>query len=583
MSHRICPLLLCVFIASIYVIVYSLATKSVPLWLYTAFSVLCGASIAFLLTLSSKQQGRNFIYLSIVILALVLWNFHTIATRYHLVAFYDCYQELVHLKLILTNGHVDIGARYPELGVGPGFSPDYPLFSILASSFALITGLGPLNVGILLPSICGTLLFLSTLLFVRRLLTTSNVRHVAVPLALLMFAVSPDMVYASTHFYHRELSLGLCFLLLYFLVRRFLGELSFPSALLLMLLLLVLPLTHSAYPSVYIVFTLSLAVITTLVHTLNKRLKIFNLKTGMRPVLLSSITIFVVGFLWNFMLNYPSPVSNAFRGYLRDLLSPRYEVRDITRFQAEAAPVLPSVLRPEPWIFLLPLRDLMLIAPLPIVGLFLLYKLLRKRLNEGEELFALLSMASFVPMILSDYIAGWYPLFFRYYAFPLVAYSAGLFYASLVKLKAKVAKGMVSIIVTFLVSMAFLSPFWHIYYPRQLYDPEVEWKEVGFPHPSYINFKDFIETHGPVDKLILSDFRQLLITMLPIEKLNLIRCVSQHYGEHDTVIVEFVGLNPVLGYGSPDIVEKMNSIRTSINSKYCRVLDSKPYSMYYKP
>jgi hypothetical protein len=556
--------------------IYALATKSVPLWLYITLSIAAGITLAILLM--GRDQKRASIYVSMITLALILWNFHAIATHYNMIAFYDSYQELVHLKLILSEGHLKIGAYYPELGVEPGYSTYYPLFSLLASSFAMATELDPLRVGVLLPLAPAMLMFLSTFLIAKKLLANSKAKEFALPLALLAFAVSPDMVYSSTHFYHRELSLALCFLLLYFSIKYLLNELKVGHIFIFTLLILILPLSHSAYPSVYTAFLITLTTLCLLYRFLPARLK--GEEGKIKPTLIPAFLLFAAGFLWNFMVNYPSPISYNLKGYINNILRPKFEVGDIARFQAQAAPVMPDVVRPWPWTILLQVRDILIIAPLAIMGILFAYKFAVGRLKDRMEVVAMITMASFIPMISSDYIAGWYPLFFRYYAFPLIAFSFGLLYGSLAKFKPM--RYGVSMLIIFLVNMAFLSPFWHVYYPRQLYDPSIKWKEVGFPNPSYIRFGDFAKSHEFNCKLILSDFKELLATTLPVGDLEKVRGLD-HYGEPNTCIVEFIGLRLVLGYHTPEFIEVMEAIRMRIDYDYCKVGDASLYSIYWKP
>ena len=571
------------FVIAILVIIYSLATKSIPLQIYIVSSIITGTTLTTLIYLSHERWRRRITHMFIAILAFVLWNFHAVATRYNLIAFYDSYQELVHLKLILDSGRVNVGGiPTSELGVKPGFSPDYPLFSSLATCFSSITGLNALKVGILLPFACGLLLFLSTFLIVREALTNTKVGSLAVLLAMFAFAVSPDMIYASVHFYHRELSLGLCFLLLYFIFKHLIDKLRLKDWAILVLLITILPLSHSVYPNVYVVMMLSLLLITSMVLSLSRICGKFEIGSRIRPVLLPPVMLFIAGFLWNFIVNYPSPISSAFDSYVYDLLNPKYEVGDIRRFEVQATPVLPKEVRPEPWTSLLPLRDLLLYMPITIVGFFLTCKFLAGKIRDKAELSALLLMLSFTPMIVLDYISGWYPLFFRYYAFPLVAYSFGLLYASLINHRNKLVKTLPLMAITFLIVMAFLSPFWHIYYPRQLYDPSVKWKSVGFPNPSYIYFKRFADKINFGGSLILSDFNHLLAATLPTDKLRFV-CGLGDYGKHDTYIVEFIDLKPTLGYHSSEAVKRIYEIRANINVDYSRVVDcSDVFTIYYK-
>jgi hypothetical protein len=281
------------------------------------------------------------------------------------------------------------------------------------------------------------------------------------------------------------------------------------------------------------------------------------------------------------MINYPSPVSNAFRGYVENLLRPRYEVGDIERFQVQAAPVIPEALRPTPWTILLPMRVALLIAPMFVVGGLLFYKLITGKIRDKAELLVLCAMVSVTIMITLDYVGGWYPLKFRIYSFPLIAYAAGVFYAFLAR-NARALKIVTSAIIVFVVVIAFLSPFWHIYYPRQLYDPAVRWEDVGFPNPSYIYFKSFSKNHVFSKGLILTDFKGLLVAMLPLKELERVRDVDTYYNESNTYVVEFIGLKPKVGYHSPEIVKTMNEIRSSINYVYCKLLDSGSYKIYFR-
>lgn len=91
--------------------------------------------------------------------------------HYNLFAFYDGYKDLVYLKIVLNEGRVSIGADYPELreAIDPGFSPDYPLFVFLTSSFSLITNLEPLKTAVIFPAVTGFFAFLLTLLLVKEL------------------------------------------------------------------------------------------------------------------------------------------------------------------------------------------------------------------------------------------------------------------------------------------------------------------------------------------------------------------------------------------------------------------------------
>jgi hypothetical protein len=199
------------------------------------------------------------------------------------------------------------------------------------------------------------------------------------------------------------------------------------------------------------------------------------------------------------------------------------------------------------------------------------------------EVVALCWMISFVPIVLSDYIRGWYPLQFRYYMFPLIAYSFGLIYATAMETKIKASKVISFAILTFLIFISFLSPAWHIYYLRQLYDPSVGWKEVGYPNPEYVRLGKFLEVHPLGHGIILSDSKYPLAVTLPLERLSDVREIRVHYGESNTYIIEFLDFHIPLGYGSPESVRMLAELKERAVLDYCKVLDSGPYTIYCKP
>jgi hypothetical protein len=579
--------LLTTFIILVCIIIISVATKLLPLWLYISFSTLLATIIIVSIFLSSKDRCVALTYFFIIALALILWNLYAIATGYNMLAFRDSYQEFVHLRLILSEGHINIGARYPDLIISPGNSAYYPIFPALATIFTLTTGLEPLKVSILLPLAIAVFTLLSVALFAKELLSDSEAKNTALPLSVLAFAISPNMIVHSVFYYHRELAFGFYCMLLYFMLRYFSNNLNNTHKLLLIALTLLLPFTHSSYPYKFDFFLLDSILLIVLIRMLDgRRLKFAN---RMRPPILIFLMLLGMLFLWNFMFNYPSPVTGglpiAVRNIIKNLLQPQLEAKvwEISSF----SPMIPEVLAPQPWIILPRVRSFLLDISLFIVGFLLMYKVIKNKASYIEFL-GFIVMASFALYMIIGFLSWWDPFIFRTYMFPLIAYSTGILFGFLMNSKVKIIKFTASVIIIFLVVMAFLAPFGSIY-SRQLYDSAIKYDQADFPSPSYIYLREFIAINLIEGGVFLSDFEGFLTVILPLNQLGQIKSLIQYYNRPDTYIFEFVGLRFGAGIGDINysflehISPEMEDIRANVGHDYDRVVDAKAFVVHYKP
>jgi len=579
--------LLIIFIILICSIAYSLTTKLLPLWLYISASTLLAIVIVISIFLYSKGRCASLTYIFIIASALILWNLYAIATGYNMIAFRDSYQEFVHLRFILSEGRINVGERYPNLIISPGNSAYYPIFPALAVIFALTTGLEPLKVSILLPLAVAVFTLLSVILFVKKLLSDSKAKKIALPLSMLAFAISPIMIVHSIFYYHRELAFGFYCMLLYFMLRYFANDLNNTYRVLLIALTLLLPFTHSSYPYTFDFFLLASSMLIVLIKALNgHRLKFAN---SVKPPILIFLTLFGMFFLWNFMFNYPSPVTGGLsiivRNVIMNLLQPQPEAK--IEEVSSLSPIIPECLVPEPWIILPRIRSFLFDISLIIAGFLLVYKVIKNKASYTEFL-GFIAMASFAFRIIIGFLSWWSPFIFRTYTFPLIAYSTGILFGSLMSSKVKTIKFTASAIIIFLVVMAFVAPLGSIY-PRQLYDPTVKYDQADFPDPSYIRIREFIAAHPLGDGVFLSDFEGFLAVILPLKQLEQIKSLSQYYNRPDTYIFEFLGLKVGAGIGDVEyrllerISFEMENIRVNVVQDYDRVVDAQAFVVHYKP
>jgi hypothetical protein len=288
-------------------------------------------------------------------------------------------------------------------------------------------------------------------------------------------------------------------------------------------------------------------------------------------------------FLWYLNAVYPCTLTWFFASFVHSLLFPKYKAGEITKIEGGVPYGINPALKPEPFTDLLAIRDLLLWVSALIGWVLLAYRFLRKGDVRAEVVFPLFVIASFVPIEIGFYIIGG-PMFeFRYLLMPLIVFLAAYIYTQLIMSRRHLCKLAVTLTIVFLTILLFLSPYTHVYFPRHLYDPSVGFKEVGHPKPEYIYIKDFLAQHKLVSKEILSDNRRLLTIVLEPDQWKYVKLLRTNFGKQRTYIITFIDFKPTIGYHSPRAINEIGEMRSAINSEYCKVVSSGPYTIYYKP
>jgi hypothetical protein len=566
---------------SLFGILFNLALKSFYSYLFFVMLSAAIVGISFALT---PRKPIVFGALTALPVLLVGTSLYFIAVRYAQIRFYDSYQEIPLIRTILEEGRFSFKMSTPTIHYyGPYDTSSYPLLSILTSTFIMVSEIELPYAASLMTVIIGVATFLVVLMFIRSLAGKGELAGNIIALSTLFYATSPDAIAQGMSFYHRHLSLVLCFILLYLVfISNFKHRKPYRSFLVLPFVLFAsLPITHSAYPSIYIVSMFTLTIIVFLAKGISRMLTKNNdlLKAiEVVPLFRLSLIGLASSFLWQFNVIYPSTLINSFRAFVHRLIFPQYEILELHKFQ-EAA--FPSELRPEPYVHLLLVRDLLLWV-MALAGLCVLaYELLFR--HKKEAIFPLFATISFAPMFLGSYISGYIgTLEIRYYALPLIIFLSAFAYTLLLKVAGRVAKVLTASALTFLVVMTFLAPYSHVYFPRHIYDSSISFNEVGDPKPEYIYIEDFLKSHKLGDGLILSDAPHLLTIILDLTQWKYYGSLSTDFGRSKTYILEFVDLKPTLGYSSAETFERMARLKAEVDFVYCRVVSSGAYTIYYK-
>ena len=577
-TYRYIILMLLLFISLVFVLWRGILLP----WSYYLITIIVGIVFASLLLKKNRWQFSVFA----VVFAVLLWNLFGIVTNFSTTPFYDSYNELIFSNYLFEGGHFELSLMMLRLGVYRGVidPSSYPLFSILTVSIASITGIDVFHTTFLMTILNGLaalmFIYIFSKVLLKKLLPSSSINTLF--LVLLIVVTSPDMVYNSMHFYHRHYSLILCFMTLYLLLKYSCSYIpQKPFAALTMFMLLILPLSYSYYPAVYIVFFFFTAL--TYIHR-----TLFSGSHGY-VTLKNSLTLFLLilisGFLWYFTITFPNTFVNTFIGYVENLLSPQSKIVEFDRVVNEAWTAIPRSLTPELFLPLLQLRLMLLLLPTLIGFLALVYQFFKEKGRISREaLFTLLCTVAFAPLITIDIYTGyWLSLEVRYYALPVIVFYAAAVYAVILANKRKIIRITVLASMALLVTLAFMSPYSHVYYPRQLYDSSLTFKEIGQPNPAYLNIKSFLEEH-PLrnESYILSDFQQLLFVVLPLEKYNFVWSLFYFFGESRSYLITFLDLNPTLGYHASIALEMLAGLSSRLPIEYNKILDSYPYTIYYK-
>ncbi|MEM3546191.1 MAG: hypothetical protein QXU47_06885 [Candidatus Bathyarchaeia archaeon] len=468
--------------------------------------------------------------------------------------------------------------------IGPGNSAYYPIFSTLAAFFTLILGVDPLKASCILPFFVNIFMLLCVVLFVENLMPNVKMKNLVAPAAMLIFATAPAMVYVGICFYHRILALAFFYLILYFLYKYLTTNSSVKLVCMIIFLILFLSLLHSSIPAECSIIMFTFTLVAYLMHK-----QMFIERVKLNSLLRLSTLHFIAFFMYNFMVFITSPVTKGipviFNTILRNLIYPEYGSKVESIFSTVS--VMPEAVVPVPWIYLPRIRAFLLDLSLPAVSVFMLYKLVRKRLSRGE-LYPLLFIFSFSPYMMLRLLTWSHVFIFRVLLFPIIAYSFCLFFSLSLESKRRLLKWVAVAVTIFIVFVSFLSP-WESYFPRQFYDPSISYNEADFPSPSYIHLKAFISIHPFGEGVILSDLAELLTMILPLEKLGNIGRLEDHYGKPHSYILEFVELKvgastgDIWAQGLKAIAERRVAIKEKVCYDYDRVFDAQTYRIYFNP
>jgi hypothetical protein len=502
------------------------------------------------------NYNRFALYFSLIFLFFLLSNLYNITNDFRIIPLYDSYHEYAVTKLFMVEDRIYHVTT--TLSDNPSL---WPLGSALVMIFSKTTNIDILQSFLLYPSFYGLAILLSVVLFVRVYSEHSLER--ILPLAILMLAISPDVVYYRMIPYHRFLGLSLFYLSFYLVTKTLEYGRATPTTALLLLLSVGISLSHAEITFAYVVFLFSIGVLAVTGGSLYKKYVLPNL-------MMLTLVAFIVSYLWNGVVTGAlTPLAK----YIFEKFFP------LSAWQTEAyfpQYAIPEALSSPLMVALLRLRDFMTYLPAFIAYITFLSETLLRRRGDGLSIIYL-SLALAIP-IFRLWTIG-FRLFgtVAFYATPLIIYFAARFFAS--AYSTRMRRVLYILPLTFMIFMAFLSPWSHQYLTRFIYDPSVAPIDVGMHNPQSSRISQFIRKYIDLKgSIVFSDDSLIPFLILQPKDYPSLRYYwleKDILGRSNSFILEFIRFENVLG-GSISIP------RAIVETTYDKVLDGGIYAIHYK-
>jgi len=546
-------------------------------WSYYVLSVLFGVVLVVML---QKMDSRPWLtYASIIVLALLIQNVYNLTTGFRIMPLFDSYNDYAAISLFLEQGRI-YEHPLPGSGINTVHTFNWPLGAVLTMNVAQVTGMSVVHSGLFLTSVYGLVMLLIIMIFIRMLMGDSNRMYMAVAVGMLLFAIIPDAVYQRMVFYHRFISLTLFYIALYLIAKDYRAGHS-TRRILLLLLTAGIVVSHIYVSYVWTLFLLIFVSISFLISLFSRRLPgMFSRVPRVSYVL--PLVAFATGWLWNTEV-IEGPFG-ALRNYLFQLFTLSFK-EPFTEI-IEPRYVVPEVLAGPPLNYILNLRDVAFYLP-ALIGLSIfLARFLRKRTADTRTTLLLIMGLTFAILSVIDYFGGprrSIPAIVTSFALPFVVYFASQFYTAMISrggaMRAMKIMGCGTLV--FMVSMAFLAPWSHLYFARFLYDPSIEPKDVSMHEPASLQLTPFVREHFQPHEgeYILSDNRLLLLMILRPSEYPSIRfhgSTPHLIGAKNTYIFELIDLNP------PFDLSQYSWPRNLVELEYSQVYDNNFSAIHYK-
>jgi len=493
-----------------------------------------------------KNHHIKFLVFQIALLFLLTRNVYYLATNYSIIPFRDGNWDYGVVKIFMKQNSISVIRELNPPATLLTWYSGWPALHTLAMSLSQISGIDAFYIALLLPSIISICSFIFVYLFVEKIRKPLKMDTRITPLALLIYATSPETVFWPMQF-----------------VRQNLGILFFTITLFLISLLTINP-RNRKYKALIIFFAMSLVVthhftsfimvaylfLFSALLVIGKYLaetRFGNSLFWSSPNLSTiGIALATLAFLFVWWDNFGSVIWPTIASGIQRFIGVLIGIEGIKYLPAKA--YYPNILTP-PWVLsLLTLRDLLIYVP----ALFGLFLVTTKATKAAAEYFVIYSTLAFGILFITD------NLFFRVETYRLVSLSlpfiALLSAASYSQLRKRLKPIWNVPIIVAIIGVLLLSSIiglWaHNYAPLHIYDPSINSTEVGERNTDFIRVNEFLNEKLSTNKfqrIWTDDINPLVSLLNPIDynKIKTLTPDSIHeldqYG--DNLVCAFKDLN----------------------------------------
>jgi hypothetical protein len=532
------------FVFSIFMLFISIRYRAAISYAYYFLSFVISILLIIMIYRSNgKKQCK--LFLSIAIICIFLRSVYLIASDFSLIPLDDGYRDYAVAMIFLENGRssvVNSGAEETFASYVSG----WPLIHILAVSLSEILSLDLLYVVLALPLIFSVGILTFIYLLMREIVSKLGVSQRVVPLALLIYAISPDNIYTSMQFVRQNFGIVFITIIFYLLYRRTqINAKSTRIELLFLIFSFALVLVHDFSPFTILLFFSLFFILTQIGNQILDRVK-WKIQS-IHSVSLVTLTLFsVTMFAWWI---FHSPITMT--TYLPWLSwGIHLSVYTGTLDLAMTSWRFYRVLRPEPYANLLILYYIAVYVPLVISFLMFIKKTIsRKKMMAHAQFLTYSVTALFTIFLIYESLLNLEPIRVLWLSAPFIALFTALLYDRLFSAKNALWRILAAALLIMVAFTTFLAPWSRGYMPLYIYDPSVKSEDVGHHNPHYVNVVPFVKDHVHYENFeaILSDDPDLLYVILPTGSHSMVKNIYSNpemINDTNIILFEFIRLNP---------------------------------------
>ena len=517
-------------------------SKPATIFPYFSLSLAMAALLVFSIIVYYRGTARFSTIFLILLVLLFLGNLPFIATHYQALAPGDVTFEYAVINTFSQGSAIFVIPESPFSNILTWYS-SWPLLHSLSLIFSDVLGIEVSVLPLVLPTIFSLIGFLFVYLLASKLASALKLNAVVVPLCLLFYAVSPEVIYYASKFVRQSLSITLV-LIEFYLLYKYIRRRDSRILALIVLNVVAIVLVHHYTSFVFTAYLLAFAGLTFVLILISRGVRVKWLawlsKFRKEATIVGIVGLLSVGSIfvgWTQVATVIQPLAGGVISRIVQVVNPSIAPAESSIKPAEPSikpakpsiePYLPEGHYPKsltpPWVNLLWVRDFLLYAPVFFGFAWLFREKLKKKLRDFKGLasfnFLVFSLSIFGVFFLFElFISHVEPYRLVNLSMPLIAFCSAIAYVKIFAHR-KWLQWLAYMILVFIVTASFLGLGAHRYAPIHLYSSAVNAQEVGEPTPlddRHYALQRFVEEHGLIAQsdVVFSDDNNLLYRLLP--------------------------------------------------------------------